>query len=122
VLSLPPGVRIWLVAGFTDMRRGIDGLAALVQTALSSNPFSGELYIFRGRRSDRVKLLWHDTDGMCLFYKRLHRGRFVWTNAGNGVVQLSAAQLSTLLEGIDWRRVHRGGTPEGDAPPPTLTV
>jgi len=96
------------VAGLTDLRGGIDGLAALVQTALSSNPFSGELYIFRGRLSDRVKLLWHDTDGMCLFYKRLHRGRFVWTNAGDGVVQLSAAQLSALLEGIDWRRVHRG--------------
>ena len=114
------GVRIWLVAGFTDMRRGIDGLAALIQTALSSNPFSGELYIFRGRRSDRVKLLWHDADGMCLFYKRLHRGRFVWTSSADGVVQLSAAQLSTLLEGIDWRRVHRGGTPEDDAPPPTI--
>ena len=122
MLSLPAGVRIWLVAGFTDMRRGIDGLAALVQTALSSSPFSGELYIFRGRRSDRVKLLWHDADGMCLFYKRLHRGRFVWTNASDGVVQLSAAQHSTLLEGIDWRRVHRGGTADGDAPPPTLAA
>ena len=69
MLSLPAGVRIWLVAGFTDMRRGIDGLAAMVRTALSSNPFSGELYIFRGRRRNRVKLLWHDADGMCLFYK-----------------------------------------------------
>ena len=94
----------------------------MVQTALSSNPFSGELYIFRGRRGDRVKLLWRDTDGMCLFYKRLHRGRFVWTHASDGVVQLSTAQLSTLLEGIDWRRVHRGGKPEGDAPPPTLSA
>jgi transposase len=122
VLSLPAGVRIWLVAGFTDMRRGIDGLAALVQTALSSNPFSGELFIFRGRRSDRVKLLWHDPDGMCLFYKRLHRGKFVWTRASDGVVQMSAAQLTTLLEGIDWRRVHRGVTADGDAPPPTLSA
>ena len=122
MLSLPTGVRIWLVAGFTDMRRGIDGLAALVQTALSSNPFSGELFIFRGRRSDRVKLLWRDADGMCLFYKRLQRGRFVWTHASDGVVQLSAAQLTTLLEGIDWRRVHRGGTAEGDAAPPTLAA
>jgi transposase len=120
--SLPAGVRIWLVAGFTDMRRGIDGLAALVQTGLSSNPFSGELFIFRGRRSDRVKLLWHDADGMCLLYKRLHRGRFVWTHASDGAVQLSAAQLTTLLEGIDWRRVHRGGTRDGDAPPPTLAA
>jgi transposase len=105
MLSLPASVRIWLVAGFTVMRRRIDGLAALVQTALSSNPFSGELFIFRGRRSDRVKLLWHDADGMCLFYKRLYRGRFVWTHASSGVVQLSAAQLTRLPEGIDWRRV-----------------
>ena len=122
MLSLPAGVRIWLVAGFTDMHRGIDGLAALVQTALSSNPFSGEIFIFRGRRSDRVKFLRHDVDRMCLFHKRLHRGRFVWTHASDGAVQLSAAQLTTLLEGIDWRRVHRGGMAEGDAPPPTLSA
>jgi transposase len=122
VLSVQAGVRIWLVAGLTDMRRGIDGLAALVQTVLSADPFSGQLFIFRGRRSDRVKILWHDTDGMCLFYKRLRRGRFVWTQASDGAILLTPAQLSTLLEGIDWRRVHRSATAEGDAPPPTLAA
>jgi transposase len=106
VLSLPAGVRIWLVAGFTDMRRGIDGLAALIQTALSSSPFSGELYIFRGRRGDRVKLLWHDADGMCLFYKRLHRGRFVWTHASDGVTGdacIEAARQTVMHRRRHWR-------------------
>ena len=110
--SWPPGTRIWLVAGVTDMRRGFDGLSAQVQTTLASNPFSGHVFIFRGRRGDRVKLLWWDGDGLCLFYKRLEQGRFVWTQAEDGAVHLSAAQLSMLLEGIDWRRPKRTWGPE----------
>ena len=107
MLSIPAGIRIWLVAGFTDMRRGLDGLSALVQTRLSANVFSGELFIFRGRRSDRVKLIWRDPDGLCLLYKRLDRTKFIWTHASDGAVLLTPAQLAALLEGIDWRRVHR---------------
>lgn len=107
MLSIPAGVRIWLVAGLTDMRRGMDGLSALVQTQLSANVLSGQLFIFRGRRGDRVKILWADADGLCLLYKRLNRGRFTWTQAADGAVLLTAAQLSALLEGIDWRRVQR---------------
>jgi transposase len=107
MLSIPAGIRIWLVAGVTDMRRGLDGLSALVQTMLSADPFSGQLFIFRGRRSDRVKIIWHDADGLCLFYKRLDRGKFTWTHSSEGAVLLTPAQLSALLEGIDWRRVHR---------------
>ena len=102
-----PGTRIWLACGFTDMRRGFDGLAALVQQRLGADPFSGHLFIFRGRRGDRVKLLWWDGDGMCLLAKRLERGRFVWPQAADGSVHLSAAQLSMLLEGIDWRTPRR---------------
>ncbi len=90
----------------------MDGLAALVQTALAENPFSGQLFVFRGRRGDLVKLLWFDGDGMCLFAKRLERGRFVWPQATSGSVSLSAAQLSMLLEGIDWRRPQRTWKPE----------
>jgi transposase len=77
-MLIPSGTRIWLAAGATDMRRGFDGLAALVQQRLGADPFSGHLFIFRGRRGDRVKLLWWDGDGMCLLAKRLERGRFVW--------------------------------------------
>jgi transposase len=103
---------VWLAAGVTDMRKGMDGLAALAQTALSENPFSGHIFVFRGRRGDLVKLLWFDGDGLCLFAKRLERGRFVWPQADSGSVALSAAQLSMLLEGIDWRRPTRTWTPE----------
>jgi transposase len=104
MIALPAGTRVWLAAGATDMRRGFDGLAALVQTQLQENPFSGQLFVFRGRRGDRIKVLWWDGDGMCLFAKRLERGRFVWPQAREGSVSLTSAQLSMLLEGIDWRR------------------
>ena len=112
MIGLPAGTRIWLVAGVTDMRRGMDGLAAIVQSALAENPFSGHVFIFRGRRGDLVKLLWWSGDGLCLFAKRLERGRFVWPQATEGRVHLSGAQLSMLLEGIDWRRPERTWQPE----------
>lgn len=94
------------------MRKGFDGLAALVQETLADDPFSGQMFVFRGRRGDRVKLLWWDGDGLCLLAKRLERGRFVWPQASSGSVSLSAAQLSMLLEGIDWRRPERTWRPE----------
>ena len=103
MMGPPPGTRVWLVAGVTDMRRGFDGLSAQVQTTLSLNPFSGHLFVFRGRRGDRIKVLWWDGDGMCLYAKRLERGKFVWPRAESGKVYLTPAQLSMLLEGIDWR-------------------
>ena len=100
---MPAGARIWLVAGVTDMRKGMDSLCALVQTALADNPLSGQVFIFRGRRCDKVKVLWHEHDGLCLYCKRLDRGHFVWPHVSNGTVLLTSAQLSMLLEGIDWR-------------------
>jgi transposase len=112
VIGVPPGRRVWLAAGVTDMRKGMGGLAALVQTALGEQPFSGDVFVFRGRRGDLVKLLWFDGDGVCLFAKRLERGRFVWPQASSGSVGLSAAQLSMLLEGIDWRRPQRTWQPQ----------
>jgi transposase len=84
----------------------------MVQTALQENPFSGQVFIFRGRRGDLVKLLWWDGDGLCLFAKRLERGRFIWPQALDGVVALTPAQLSMLLEGIDWRRPVRTAAPQ----------
>jgi transposase len=109
MIGAPAGVFIWLVAGVTDLRKGLDSLAALVQNQLSGNPFSGDVYIFRGRRGDKVKLLWYSGDGVCLFYKRLSDGKFIWPQVQNGTVPLSPAQLAMLLEGIEWRKPKRTG-------------
>ena len=111
MIGLPAGTRIWIAAGVTDMRKGFPGLSAVVQTVLEESPFSGHVFVFRGRRGDLVKLLWWDGDGMCLFAKRLERGRFVWPRAASGTVALTPAQLSMLLEGIDWRRPVRTDRP-----------
>jgi transposase len=112
VIELRTGTKIWLAAGVTDMRRGFDGLSAQVQTVLEQQPFSGHVFVFRGRRGDIVKLLWFDGDGLCLFTKRLEKGRFIWPQATEGIVSLTRAQLSMLLEGIDWRSPKRTWTPE----------
>ena len=109
---IPANTRIWIAAGITDLRRGFVGLSAMVQTELEENPFSGQVFVFRGRRGDLIKLLWFDGDGLCLFAKRLERGRFVWPKAESGTVSLTRAQLSMLLEGIDWRRPQRSWTPQ----------
>jgi transposase len=106
------GTRIWIVAGVTDLRRGFVGLSAMVQTALKENPFSGQVFVFRGRRGDLIKLLWYDGDGLCLFAKRLERGRFIWPKVETGTVSLTRAQLSMLMEGIDWRRPERTWQPQ----------
>jgi transposase len=112
MIGLPAGTRVWLAAGVTDMRKGMGGLAAWVQTSLEADPFCGHLFVFRGRGGDLVKILWWSGDGMCLFAKRLERGRFVWPQATSGTVALSGAQLSMLLEGIDWRRPVKTWRPE----------
>ena len=99
------------LCGAPHKRKGFDGLAGLVQTQLAEDPFSGHLFVFRGRHGDRIKILWWDGDGLCLFAKRLERGRFVWPQATSGTVSLSGAQLAMLLEGIDWRRIERPAAP-----------
>ncbi|HQT65909.1 MAG TPA: IS66 family insertion sequence element accessory protein TnpB [Acidocella sp.] len=105
-------VRVYLACGTTDMRKGFDTLAAQVQTLLQLDPHNGALYAFRGRRGDLVKILWWDGQGLCLFCKRLERGKFLWPQARDGSVSLTAAQLSMLLEGIDWRAPVRTWVPE----------
>jgi len=111
MIPLPSTTKIWLAAGVTDMRRGFASLAVLVQDVLALDPYSGHLFVFRGRRGDLCKIIWWDTQGACLFSKRLERGRFVWPSATEGKLCLSAAQLSMLLEGIDWRIIHRTNRP-----------
>jgi len=111
MIALPTGTNIWIAAGITDLRRGFTGLSAIAQTVLEHDPYSGHVFVFRGRRGDLIKLLWWDGDGLCLFAKRLERGRFIWPKAENGAVSLSRAQLSMLLEGIDWRMPIRTNAP-----------
>ena len=109
---LPSGVRVWLAAGATDMRRGMTGLALQVQQALMRDPHAGDIYVFRGKRGDLVKILWHDGLGMSLYAKRLERGRFIWPTPADGAVAITAAQLGYMLEGIDWRNPRRTWRPE----------
>ena len=111
MIALPPGAKVWLSAGRTDMRRGFDGLARQVQEVLGHDPFSGHVFVFRGRRGDLVKCLFWDTQGLVLYAKRLERGRFTWPQAKEGVGSLTPAMLSMLLEGIDWRRPERAWRP-----------
>ena len=75
MITLPAHTRIWIAAGVTDLRRGFVGLSALVQTTLDEDSFSGHVFVFRGRRGDLIKALWFDGDGLCMFAKRLERGR-----------------------------------------------
>jgi transposase len=102
-ISLPP--KVYLACGITNMQKGIDGLTTIVREELGHDILqSRAVFVFRGRKSDRVKLLWWDGQGLCLYYKRLETGKFIWPVTEEGVAQLSKAQLSMLLEGIDWRR------------------
>lgn len=97
-------VRVYIACGVTDMRKGIAGLAAIAQEQLRKAPTSGAVFAFRGRRGDRIKLLYWDGQGFVLHYKVLERGRFPWPQASSSSVRLTPAQLAMLWEGIDWRR------------------
>ncbi|MFL5193176.1 MAG: IS66 family insertion sequence element accessory protein TnpB [Microvirga sp.] len=99
-------VRVLVATKPVDFRKGAEGLAALVRETMGADPFSGAVYVFRAKRADRVKLIFWDGTGVCLMAKRLEDGEFRWSKAQDGVLRLTAAQLSALLEGLDWRRVH----------------
>ncbi len=121
MISIPSGVRVWLVTGHTDMRSGFPRLSLLVQESLNRDPHAGDIYVFRGKRGDLIKLIWHDghrrfnavpATGACLFTKRLERGRFLWPSMADGVVTISVAQMSCLLSGIDWRHPQETWRPQ----------
>lgn len=99
-------VRVLVATKPVDFRKGMDGLAALVQEYLKADPFSGTVFVFRAKRADRVKLIWWDGSGLCLFAKRLEQGAFRWPRIEDGTIRLSPAQLAALIEGMDWTRVH----------------
>lgn len=113
MMIVPAGVKIHLALGVTDMRKGMDGLATLVQETLKKDPFSGHLFAFRGKKATIVKILFWDGNGLCLFTKRLDQGRFVWPrfHEPGGTVTLTPAQLAMLIEGIDWRSPERTWRP-----------
>ena len=107
MIPVPSGVRVFIASGATDMRRGMNGLALQVQQTLKRDPHAGDIFAFRGRRGDLIKILWHDGLGMSLYTKRLERGRFIWPSPADGSVVITPAQLGYLLEGIDWRHPQR---------------
>jgi len=103
MIAVPMDVKVWLAGGVTDMRRGMNGLTLQIQQGLGRDPHAGDLFVFRGRRGDLIKILWHDGIGLSLYARRLEQGRFIWPGPVDGAVAISAAQLGYLLDGIDWR-------------------
>ncbi len=105
MISHRSDLRILVAAQPVDFRRGMDGLAALVATALAADPYCGDVFIFRSKRADRVKLLVWDGSGLVLYYKRLEAGRFTWPPIRDGAITLTAAQMTLLLDGHDWTAI-----------------
>jgi transposase len=106
VIGPTGAVRVLVATKPVDFRKGAEGLAALVRETMAADPFSGAVYVFRAKRADRIKLIFWDGTGVCLMAKRLEDGEFRWPKVQDGVLRLTAAELSALLEGLDWRRVH----------------
>ncbi len=112
MIPIPSWVRVWIATGHTDMLRGMNSLALQVQQGLKRDPHAGDLFVFRGRRGNLVKVLWHDSLGMSLYAKRLEHGKFIWPSPADGVVVITPAQLGYMLEGIDWRHPLRTWQPQ----------
>lgn len=112
MIPVPSGVRVWIATGVTDMRRGMNSLSLQVQEVLKRDPFGGDLFVFRGKRGDLLKVLWHDGLGMSLYMKRLEKGKFVWPITVGDPVRITPAQLGYMLEGIEWRHPQRTYRPQ----------
>ena len=106
MIAVPAGGRVLVWSSPVDFRKGMDGLCAYVQLTLEADPLAGDLFVFRSRRADRIKVLTYDGTGLVLYQKRLERGRFRWPPVSEGVVRLSAAQMAALIEGLEWSRLH----------------
>jgi transposase len=107
MVSLPSSVRIWLAVQATDLRKSFDTLAELVRQQLGGDPLSGQLFVFRNKRADRIKLLYWDEDGFVIVYKRLEAGTFRFPQAPSAGVEIRAADLQMLLDGVDLESVQR---------------
>jgi transposase len=106
VIAPPSGVRVLVATKPIDFRKGANGLAALIKDEMRADPFSGVIYVFRAKRADRLKLLYWDGTGVVLVAKTLEQGGFRWPKVEDGVMRLSASQLSALLDGLDWTRIY----------------
>ena len=111
MIAVPAGVRVLVWSSPVDFRKGMDGLCAYVQLTLKADPFAGDLFVFRSRRADRIKVLMYDGTGLCLYQKRLEQGRFRWPSMTGGTVRLSAAQMAALLEGLEWSKLRPHAVP-----------
>ncbi len=112
VIPIAGTARIWIASGHVDMRKGMNGLALVVQEHFKRDPVAGDVFVFRGRGGTLIKALWHDGIGLSLYAKRLERGRFIWPQTKDGVVPLTLGQMSYLLEGIDWRNPQQTWRPK----------
>jgi transposase len=107
VIGPAGSVRVLVASKPVDFRKGAEGLVGFVREQMAADPFCGTVYVFRAKRADRIKLIYWDGTGLCLFAKRLEDGDFRWPKIQDGVMRLTSAQLGALLEGLDWRRVHQ---------------
>ena len=106
MITVPAGIRVLVATKPVEFRKGGDGLAALVREALGEDPFSGTIFVFRSKRADRVKILAWDGSGLVLFWKRLEQGAFRWPPISDGMMRLTASQLTALVDGMDWSRLY----------------
>ena len=106
MIAAPAGVKVLVATKPVDFRKGADGLAALVREQIQHDPFSGAIFIFRSKRADRLKILTWDGSGLVLLWKRLEQGAFRWPPISDGVMRLSASQLTALVDGMDWSRLQ----------------
>lgn len=111
MIPISSSVRVWIASGHCDMRKGMQGLALIVQEGLGRDPFKGDVFVFRGKSGRLIKAIWHDGVGLSLYAKRLERGRFIWPATQGGAIALTAGQMSYLLEGIDWRNPRQTWRP-----------
>lgn len=113
MFNFDSNIKIYLATGHTDMRKGINTLSILASEIISDGVTLGALFVFRGKRADRVKILWFDGQGFCLYYKCLEAGKFTWPNdMSKQTLGITKAQLSMLLEGIDWRMIKCSNPPK----------
>lgn len=111
MIAFPAGTKIYLACQPVDMRNGFDGLTTMAKRIFDQDPFSSHVFLFRAKRGDYLKILYWDGSGLCLFAKRLERGRFVWPPLADCAQVLTPAQLNTLLEAMDWRRTIPANSP-----------
>ena len=107
MLKLPPGTRIFMAVAPVDMRRSFAGLCAIITETLGANPIGGDIFLFRGKRSDRVKAIIWDRAGLAIWYKRLERGKYKWPSPDAVSMELTEQELALLLDGVDFTRIRR---------------